>query len=342
MKIKQALTFDDVLLVPKHSGIRNRSEVDLSVDLGKGVKLNIPIVSSNMKTVTDINMCAAMSLLGGLPIMHRFYSHFGQQLGAYNWAIESSKKSGVMDPVIGVSVGTLSNGSEELIHSFAKLNVKAICVDVAHGDSQVCIDTVEFISKNYPHMLLIAGNVATGSGAQNLVDAGADVIKAGVGSGSICLTRIEAGAGVPQLTALDEIYEQSDNGKKFKIISDGGLRKSGDCVKALCLSHVVMLGGMLAGTDEAPGETIVVDGKEFKTYSGSSTYKTSHVEGVTGLVANKGPVSKVIDNILQGIRSGCSYQGARNLEQLRKNYQFVSISNAGLIESKAHDVIVIK
>jgi IMP dehydrogenase/GMP reductase len=159
---------------------------------------------------------------------------------------------------------------------------------------------------------------------------------------SICLTRIEAGAGVPQLTALDEIYEQSDNGKKFKIISDGGLRKSGDCVKALCLSHVVMLGGMLAGTDEAPGETIVVDGKEFKTYSGSSTYKTSHVEGVTGLVANKGPVSKVIDNILQGIRSGCSYQGARNLEQLRKNYQFVSISNAGLIESKAHDVIVIK
>jgi IMP dehydrogenase len=319
--------------------------------LGKGVEFPIPIVSANMKTVTGPEMCAEIYFHGGLAIMHRFYDSPKQQIEAYIKSIHLiGARSRYQVPsrgAIGVSVGTLSNGASEVIDEFAKLKAeippRIMCVDVAHGDSDVCIDTVKYIHNKYPEILLIAGNVATASGAQDLADAGADVIKVGIGNGSLCTTRLEAGNGVPQLTALEEVYDQSNNGKNFKVIADGGIRLAGDCVKALCFSHAVMLGNVLAGTDESPGEIIqTTDGKEYKTYAGSSTHKINHIEGVTGLVPCKGPVLKVIEKLLQGIKSGCSYQGAKNLEELKRNPEFVLISNAGLIESKPHDVIVIK
>ena len=717
MLVYTGYTFDDVLLVPKHSTVKSRSDVDLSVDLGKDIVLSIPIVSANMKNVTGSKMAAQIASLGGLAILHRFYDHMSSQINDWEKATKlyvGTKKR----PNIGVSVG-VNGQSRELIDTF--LNRKeappVICVDVAHGDSVACVETTKYISKNYPDVLLIAGNVATARGANILRNAGADVIKAGVGPGcfiagtrvlmsngtyknieditagdrvinkkgkpvtvtnafctgtrrvskirhtlshkpmyatpdhkfwvgdlntisgstlkntgyakqldkksktvprqskykwkeikncrqdclllpnniqfelesyfkielykmdggngrdgkqkldvvmepsynlgylfgtflgdghamcaeygrskigsvhwyfgkkekdiahkliaavqrcisktptvkengniwqvtlyykpladflfsfgkrankhlppeflinnkdylqglfdglvdsdghieqggrvrftntseqlielfsivnylltgvlpnqqmrpvsigglknanikncndgyisgvlttgdkrltknfqvaklleiqntnidlpvyditvdcdthsfiannsivhnSLCTTRVETGNGVPQLTALEFIRKVN----VCKLIADGGVKNTGDVVKALCFSDSVMLGNLLAGTDEAPGDIITTpDGKHYKQYAGSSTHKTSHVEGVVGLVPYKGPVSNVINHLIDGIRSGLSYQGAHNIKELQKDPVFVSISHAGLVESKPHDVLI--
>lgn len=336
MRVNPGYTFDDVLLVPKYSAIKSRTDVDTSVDLGKGVKLNIPIVSSNMKNVTGAKMGIEISSLGGLAILHRFYPDSNDQFEEFLTAqihLQAAKQQNN----IGVSVGV---NDYKLIDTMLQREhgPNIICIDVAHGDSKACIDTTKYVSKNYPNVLLIAGNVATWHGAKALRQAGADVIKVGVGPGSICSTRIETGNGVPQLTALETIYEAAKV-DGFKIIADGGIKQAGDIVKALCFSDCVMLGNLLAGTDEAPGDVIITDdGIIHKQYAGSSTHKTSHVEGVIGLVNYKGPVKNVINRLMEGVRSGLSYQGACNLQELKNNPEFVSISHAGLVESKPHDI----
>jgi IMP dehydrogenase len=333
MKICDGLAFDDALLVPKYSTVKSRKNVDLSVDLGKGVKLEIPIISANMKKVTGFDMCFKLAQLGGLPIMHRFYDSIEEQAKAFTQVVEADCK------YVGVSVGVGRTG-EETFNALVETGANIFCLDIAHADSLMAVNMVKYINKAAPQALLIAGNVATGSGAQRLADVGADVIKVGIGGGSICSTRIETGNGVPSLTALDEAYEQSMYGEKYKIIADGGLKKSGDITKALCFSHAVMLGNLLAGTDEAPGEIFSIDNILYKTYAGSSTHKTSHVEGVVASVPYKGPVENIIIRLMEGLRSGCSYQGAHNLKELREDPEFVSISNTGLIESRPHDVLV--
>ena len=206
---------------------------------------------------------------------------------------------------------------------------------------------IDYISKNAPQVLLIAGNVATSTAAYDLASAGADVIKVNVGSGSACTTRIQTGNGVPAVTALDDVYSLIKNveknetkGYSFKIIADGGIQTSGHLTIAMCFSHAVMLGNLLAGTDEAPNDKIEFGGKIYKKYAGSSTHKTKNVEGVAGLVPYRGPLANVIDDLMQGLRSGCSYQGAHNLEELRKDPRFVSITSAGYNESKPHSMVL--
>jgi len=333
MKIKEGLTFDDVLLVPKYSDVTSRKNVDLSVDLGKGVKLKIPVISANMKTVTGHDMAVKIDRLGGLPIMHRFYNSLEEQVNAFADMIVAGVKN------VGVSIGVGRPG-HDAFHALAEMGATIFCLDIAHADSESAVKLIKHVSKALPQALLIAGNVATTSGAQRLADAGADIIKVGVGPGSLCTTRIETGNGVPSLTALDDVYEQSRFGEKFKIIADGGLKNSGDITKALVFSHAVMLGNLLAGTHESPGTEYTLDGKKYKEYAGSSTYKTNHVEGVVGSVPYKGHVENVIIKLMEGLRSGCSYQGVHNLEDLKKDPEFVSITNVGLIESKPHDVIL--
>lgn len=333
MQVKTGYTFDDVLLTPKHSTIKSRDDVDLSVNLGKDIRLKIPLISANMKTVTGPKLAKAIIKLGGLPILHRFMS-LEEQLIAFDDINASGH--------CGVSVGIKNNSD---VDAFYKAGAKIICVDVAHADHDDCFKTVNYIHKTYPDVLLIAGNISTISGAKALKEAGADIIKCGQGSGSLCTTRIETGNGVPQLTALNDIfnyacgYSEYSNHRSIKIIADGGLRRTGDCVKALVFSDCVMLGNMLAGTTEAPGETITVDGHEYKSYVGSSTHKTHRIEGVAGLVPAKGPISEVIRIILEGIQSGLSYQGCKNLEELKMNPQFVTISHAGLLESHPHTIV---
>lgn len=347
MKVKTGYCYDDVLLVPKYSSITSRKNVDLSVDLGKGIKLQIPIVSANMKNVTDVTMAAYLSgWLGGLPIIHRFFASQEDNVRAFTKAQSDAYLSSANpNPWIGVSIG-VKESDKELASKLINAGCKIICIDVAHGDSEFCGLMTEYIHNTYPHVLLISGNVATGKAASYLAKAGADVIKVGIGPGALCSTRIETGCGVPQLTALNDVYQASLNpfnpeGKrKFKIIADGGLKNAGDLCKALCFSDAVMLGSLLAGTDEAPGDIMNLDGKSYKDYEGSSTHKNEHIEGVKALVECKGPVKNVIDHLMAGLRSGCSYQGASNLEELKRDPQFVSISSAGLKESHPHSVII--
>jgi IMP dehydrogenase len=189
--------------------------------------------------------------------------------------------------------------------------------------------------------------VATALGAKRLWDAGADMLRVGVGNGSICTTRIETGNGVPQLTALMDIHsikQEMENklGKQLLIVNDGGVTKVGDIVKALCFSDFVMTGNMFAGCEEAPGSIISVDGKMYKSYVGSSTHKTTRIEGVEAMVPLKKDFKSILTKMIEGIQSGCSYQNAHNLEELKDNPQFVKISSAGLKESHAHDVTIVK
>ena len=345
MKVRQGLTFDDVRLIPKYSEVATRN-MPLDVSLGKGVNLRSPIVSANMKNVTGHEMAIAIAKNGGLPLLHRF--------ATINEQRTMFKKATEYNSIVGCSVGVKDEdygNADALVTAGCSI----LCVDVAHGDHILCLKMVERLARNFPDILLIAGNVATAAGARRLHDAGADVIKVGIGGGSLCTTRIETGNGVPQLTALHDVFMESCKNvsnmstgfqgtmkdtydRKFKIIADGGIRRAGDIVLALCFSDAVMLGSILAGTDEAPGdvEIDVATGRRYKIYAGSSTHKASRVEGVVRRIDCKGPVEPILTKLCEGIQSGLSYQGCMNLEELKEDPEFIQISNAGLTESHPH------
>lgn len=335
MKVRKGYTFDDVLLIPKRSSVQSRRRIDLSVDLGRGVKLGIPVVSANMRDVTGPLMAKEIAKLGGLAILHRFHDKRYDVKDDYFKATNDLTQKEKMR--VGLSIG-ISDVDKDILCSFDQ-DLPVICVDLAHGHSDHCMEMTRYVRNKHKDALIISGNVATVEGACALFEAGADVIKVGIGNGALCSTRIETGNGVPQLTALEDIYDYAES-KRFKVIADGGIKRAGDLTKSLCFSHAVMLGNILAGTNEAPGEVITVDGIKYKTYAGSSTHKTNHIEGVTGLVPTKGSVKTIIQKLMEGLSSGCSYQGVNNLSELREDPEFVEISNAGLIESHPHSVKV--
>jgi len=330
MHVRDGLTFDDVLLVPKHSTVRSRATVDTGVDLGKGIRITLPILPANMKTVMGASMIDLVVDMGGLAIMHRFMD-VEAQVACFQERIAHVTQ-------IAASVGV---AEREYARADALLaaGCRIFCVDVAHGDHDLCIAMVRHL-RAHDDVLIIAGNIATAEGALRLAEAGADVIKVGVGPGSLCTTRIETGNGVPQLTALADVHDARTREKReFRIIADGGIRNAGDIVKALCFADAVMVGNLLAGTDEAPGEIELVNGKRAKRYEGSSTHKTSHIEGVATLVEEKGSARHVLERLMQGVRSGCSYQGAHRTADLQIGPVFVRISHAGLTESHPHLIV---
>lgn len=342
--MKKAYTFDDVLLVPQYSDTESRSLIDTSVSISRRENhisdddyyFSSPIVSANMATVTGPDMANEISYLGGLAIMHRFESA-QERIDNYKKVCKSKN--------ISISIG-VTKEEENIFCRWAKffdenlIDSPIICVDVAHGHHLNTKRMIGFIKSRMPYSFVIAGNIATAAGAKFLIDSGADIIKVGVGGGSLCTTRIETGNGVPQLSALMDVREAL--GPDAKIIADGGIRNSGDMVKALCFANMVMLGNLLAGTDEAPGDIIEVPGGgRYKRYVGSSTHKTSHIEGVKAMVPYKGPVNRIFKNLMEGLRSGMSYQGAKNLAELRDNPEFIEVTVAGKIESNHHDVIVL-
>lgn len=346
--IRDGLTFDDVLLVPQHSKVKSRTtDVDISVKWGN-LEFKHPIVPANMQTITGMDMAVAVARSGGLAILHRFMP-IEEQLSVSEDLVDHFG----WGKHFGVSVG-VKNDDRENVGRFADLGVQIVCIDIAHGDSQHCIEMTQWIKDKYPNLLIIAGNVATGGGARRLWEAGADVVKVGVGPGSLCTTRIETGNGVPQLTALMDVAEAQrqlnelertkthlqGKRRKFPFISDGGIKEAGDIVKALCFADMVMIGNLFAGCVETPGEVFQMDGKSFKRYVGSSTHKSNHVEGVAAIVHTKGRFEDILLKLTEGLRSGCSYQGSHNLEELRDNPEFIRITNAGLRESHPHDVIL--
>lgn len=339
MIMREGLTFDDVLIVPSYSDIPSRSEISL-VQNFLDLKLKLPILSANMDYVTGGEMMQAMHANGGLGILHRFYVD-----GFAGLMTEINRTDG-KTPIL-FSVGTRDfkislQVISAITSGYAWLGVPIIvCIDVAHGEHSKVVNLITEIKIQYPDLKIIAGNVATGLGYRRLAEAGADAIKVGIGPGSVCTTREVTGVGVPQLTALMEINEARKSWYNYgpAIIADGGIKTSGDIVKALAAgSDVVMLGNLLAGSPECPGEVRVgPDNSRWRPYRGQSIFGVNGdkfvPEGISGWIKEKPPVAETLSRLAGGIRSGMSYVGARNLTELRENVEFIKVSQATHIES---------
>ena len=474
-QIPEGLTYDDVLIVPDYSEILP-SSVDTTTYFTKNIKLNIPIVSAAMDTVTEAAMAIAIAQEGGIGVLHKNMSIENQaqevrkvkrsesgmildpitlpveakvgdaldimqehSIGGIPIVNKKSKLAGIVtnrdlrfekdlslpikkimttDNIITTEISDLENAEQilqenkieklpvvnkknelvglitfkdiiknrmrpnackdkygrlrvvaavgvttdvfERVAALVKVSVDAIIIDTAHGHSKGVIDLLKKIKSDYPKLDIVVGNIATAKAAKALIDAGADAIKVGIGPGSICTTRIIAGIGVPQLTALLDVKEVAKK-NNIPVIADGGVRYSGDIVKALVAgSSTVMLGSLIAGVEEAPGETIIFEGRKFKTFRGMGSvdamedgskdryFQTTEndpkklvPEGIVGRVAYKGTLSEVIHQMIGGLRAGMGYCGAKNIKDLSKA-NFIKITAAGVTESHPHDVTITK
>jgi len=328
--MKTALTYDDVLLVPQYSDIESRQEVNLTNRLGKNI-FSLPIISSPMDTVTGVDMANAMNLMGGLGIVHR-YNTIAEQVEMVRGA------AGLVGAAIGVT-GDFEERSEALYDAGARV----LCVDVAHGHHILMKRALKSLKDIYgKDVHLMAGNVATLEAFNDLADWGADSIRCNIGGGSICTTRIQTGHGV---SGLETIFECAKSDRDAKIIADGGIKNSGDIVKAFAAgADFIMLGSLLAGTDETPGKVFDVDGVRYKTYRGMASpdaqvewrNKISSLEGISSTVPHRGAVGGILKGLERGIRSGFSYSGARNIQELRTKAQWVHQTHASQMESSPH------
>ena len=339
----KGLSFDDILLTPQYSTIKSRKEIDIGnvIKYSNGFyKTTLPIISAPMDTVTEVEMSTAMSKAGGLSIIHRYNTIKEQSRLVY----DSSKHNSFTGAAIGVS-GDYYERAQELVRNGAMM----LCVDVAHGHHILVKDALTKLKQDFGFVHLMAGNVATMNAFSDLSDWGADSIRVGVGGGSICSTRIQTGHGVPTLQSVMDIRKNWRNGSRPLLIADGGFKTSGDIVKALALgADFVMLGSMLAGTMEAPGKIIERPFgsamRKYKTYRGMASkeaqfdWKGSHSsnEGVSTTIPYKGLVSDVLEDIRNGIRSGFSYSGSRNLRELREKVVYIEQSSASMKESSTH------
>jgi IMP dehydrogenase len=338
----RGLTFDDVLLVPRHSEISSRKNTSLTSPLTTKTTLDIPIITANMDTITETSMACAMSTLGGLGSLHRFASTQEQVEMVKEIRLYQDEHK-IMAP-IAASIGVKEEGKRRG-DALVDAGVQIITLDIAHGDSIMMLDVLDYMKKKYPSVEIIAGNVATGEATTRLINAGADAIKCGIGPGSMCTTRIITGHGVPQLTAI-ALCVQAARKYSVPVIADGGIRNSGDMVKALCAgASAIMVGSIVSGTLETPGE--VKSGK--KLYRGMAS-KSAQVswrgelpqgmaaEGEATMIACKGSVTDVINELTGGIRSGMTYLGAETVSAMNEAALFMEMSAAGAYESKPHGV----
>ena len=370
LPLPQALTFDDVLLVPGYSETHPNS-IDLSTRLTKGIKLNIPLISAAMDTVTESRLAIAIARMGGVGVIHKNLSIEEQCLEikkVKTQEIPSTSKevehhSSNFDQRGRLLVGAALGVSPELMEragALVSLEVDFFCLDSSHGHSLGVIQSIKDLKKRFPSVPLLAGNVATYEGAKALIEAGADCIKIGIGPGSICTTRIVTGAGMPQLTAIAEA-SRACREKQIPCIADGGIKCSGDISKAIAAgADSVMLGGLFAGTEESPGDTITFEGRTYKSYRGMGSLAAMKAgskdryfqenadlnklvpEGIEGQVPFKGKLEDVVIQLVGGLRAGMGLSGSSNVQDFIMRSQFVQITNAGLKESHAHDVIMAK
>lgn len=340
--VRIGLTFDDVLLVPQRSQVRSRQNVSVATKLSLNVDLGLPIVAANMDTVCEWEMAIALGGMGGIGMIHRFLT-IDQQASQ----VRKVKGEGVQ---VGAAIGT-DRDAIERAKAVIDAGVDVLVLDIAHGHSDHAIDTVRALKKAFPGTDLVAGNVATREGAEDLIRAGADSIKVGVGPGGVCTTRLIAGVGVPQLTAINDCA-----GLDVPVIGDGGIRTSGDIAKALAAgAHSVMIGSMFAGTKESPGEVEQSPHGLVKRVRGMASFEALErralregtevdaeyfeqraPEGVEGTVAYKGSVIQVTNKLMAGVRSAMSYCDARSIDEFQANARFIRITNAGLTESHPH------
>ena len=350
--IKEALTFDDVTLAPNYSEILP-SETNTSIKLSKNLTLKIPLISSAMDTVTEGSMAAAIAEKGGIGVIHRNLSIEKQ--------IFEIKKVKQKKLLVGAAVGA-SSEEHRRAKRILKENLDLIVVDTAHAHTKKVSDIIKMIVKTKPKKTtLCAGNIATAEAAKFLIKLGVDAIKVGIGPGSICTTRLVAGIGVPQLSAIMNVKSGVGN-RKVSIIADGGIKFSGDIAKALAAgADAVMIGSLFAGTDQAPGKIIKKNGKLFKSFRGMGSigamnkgsadryFQTKQKnsskyvpEGVEGLVKYKGKVDKVIYQLVGGLKSSMGYLGSKKITHLRKKPKFYKITKAGFFESMVHNIDEVK
>ena len=345
--IKEALTFDDVLLLPRFSNILP-SKTKIFLKLTNKIFLDVPFLTSAMDTVTESKMAIAIAKAGGMGIVHRNLDIKRQS--------NEIKKVKNKKLYVGAAVGTNKEDLDR-VKSLLSNGVDLIVIDTAHGHSEKVLKTLSKIKKITKNIPVCVGNIATGEAAKRLYNSGADIIKVGIGPGSICTTRMVAGIGVPQISAIMDVKKALLK-KDVKIISDGGIKFSGDIAKALAAgADAIMMGSIFAGTEESPGKKFKVKGKIFKHYRGMGSIgamssgsanryfqknfkdKSKFVpEGVEGRVEYKGKVSKIIYQLQGGLRSSMGYIGAKNLNEIKKKAKFVKITKAGFYESMVHSV----
>ena len=338
---QNALCFDDILLVPQYSTVSSRKEVDISSGIGgggRGIVMRVPVIAAPMDTVCSGTMAYAIRKLGGFGIIHRYMSV--DQLREELTFIQST------DAVsLGVAVGAKGDYLERAFVAVSN-GAQLILIDTANGHSEYAINAVKEVRHNVGNNVhIMAGNVSTYDGFARLQDAGADSIRVGIGGGSVCTTRIVSGHGIPTLSSILDVRERIPYGTGASIVADGGIRNSGDAVKALAAgADVVMLGSYLAGTDESPGEVHTDHGKKYKIFRGmasaeaqlSAIGSVSVAEGVETTVPYKGTLESVIEEFKGGIGSGLSYTGAHNLMELHEESMFIKVTQASLSESRPH------
>jgi|TARA_R110000824_G_scaffold91318_1_gene222269 IMP dehydrogenase len=353
-QFQKAYAFEDVLLVPQYSEIESRKEVDLTNNLGP-VTLTLPVISSPMDTVTESAMAIALSEAGGLGVLHRYNSiseqaEMANKVLSQHWAEIDNMSGGYIADIepednynVAAAIGTTGDYLERATALFEQ-GVNVFCLDVAHGHHSLVKNALESLKKTFGNNAhIMAGNVATKESVDDLADWGADSVRIGIGGGSICSTRIQTGHGMP---TFQSIVDCARTDRKVKLIADGGIKTSGDIVKALAAgAHAVMLGSLLAGTDESPGDIYENRrGEKYKAYRGMASKEAqidwhgrfSSLEGISTTIPYKGKVDLILDELRRGIRSGLSYSGCRTIEEFHRKARFVQQTPAGQIESSTH------
>jgi IMP dehydrogenase len=346
---KTALTYDDIQLVPRFSSIKTRTTISLRTKLSRNYDLLIPIVGSPMDTVCETDMATKLFRMGGVGCIHRFntpeeqanmisdlrYRMFGENGEGHlfhGWEMEDNI------PVMA-AIG-VSENDKDRAELLVKSGANVLLIDVAHGDHQNVIDMIKWCKENLPtHVDIIAGNIATAEAAERLQSAGADGLRVGIGGGSLCTTRIKTGFGVPNITSIEDIVKVAE----VPVMADGGIRSSGDIAKALAVgASNIMIGSLIAGTDESPGDIVENRKGLFKKYRGSASLetKTTHgqaprnVEGESTMIGYKGGVKHILDGLIDGVKSALSYAGADSLEHYHPDY--VIVTSSGINEAKPH------
>jgi len=319
-----SLTYDDISLIPtKISQLKSRADIKIESEF-LGHKLNVPVLSSPMDTVTGIEMCKELTSLGAIGILNRFDSSLDSLLN------NGEENKGIL--AVSIGLDTPNSVLEKLADK-----KYLICIDTANANNTYVLHKTEEIKKKFP-VKVIVGNVAHGSTLQSLVDSGADAVRVGIGNGSVCTTSIQTGIGIGQVSSLLNVYFQREKNKfDIQIIADGGIKNAGDIAKAICLgADVVMLGRMIAGTKETPGEVIKYGGQLWKKYRGSASFgvklKNVFIEGDETMVPYKGAVKNVIDSVSDGLRSCMSYMNCQTLDDLRNSDSFAVLSNSSFME----------
>lgn len=333
---QHAITFDDVLLIPAYNHHESRRIVDISItDRLEKLTLQLPVMSSNMDTITESSMANFMHSKGGIGVLHRFLS-----------IEENINQFKACQGQVFVSVGC-STAELERAEALRDAGANYFCVDVAHAHAKYVGKTLKLLRQALGSRCIMAGNVATYAGADYLASCGADIIKAGIGGGSVCSTRIKTGFGIPMLTCIQDCARTDRS-----IVADGGIRTSGDIVKALAFgADFVMIGGMLAGTEPTPGEVIThADGRQVKRYRGMASREAQEgflgqmhewktAEGVATEVAYRTDADAIISDIIGGLRSGLTYAGSDTISELQRKLNYVVVTNAGRIESLPHKIL---